>query len=263
MHYTDHGGDGRPVVLVHGWPLTEQAWDQQVGPLKDAGHRVVTYDRRGFGQSSAPGNYDYDTLAGDLDALIEELDLSAAVIVGFSMGGGEVARYIGTHGTERLAGAVFASAVPPYLEATEGNPGGPLDDEAITGMKDGLRDDRKGFFNGFVTDFYSVDGELQVTEPQKEEAIALCMKSDQDAALACIDSFARTDFRSDLRKDEVPTLVIHGDGDGVVPFEASGKRTAEAVTTARLHVVEGGPHGINVSHADEFNTTLIEWLADL
>lgn len=264
LHYTDHGGDGRPVVLVHGWPLSEEAWADQVPALQAAGNRVVTYDRRGFGQSSSPGDgHDYDTMATDLAAILDELDLRDAVLVGFSMGGGEVARYIGNHGTDRLAGAVFASAVPPYLLQTDDNPEGPLDEATIQEWKTGLQDDRKEFFRGFVSDFYTVDGEVKATEQQEADALELCLQSDQQAALDCIDAFARTDFRDDLRKVDVPTLVLHGDSDGVVPFEASGQRTEAAVASSRLHLVEGGPHGINVTHADEFNTALVDWIASI
>ncbi|MBY5162323.1 alpha/beta fold hydrolase [Salsipaludibacter albus] len=263
LYVEDSGGDGRPVVLIHGWPLTADAWADQVPALVDAGHRVITYDRRGFGRSDSGDAYDYDALSGDLDVLLNHLDLRGAVLVGFSMGGGEVARQLGTRGDDRLAGVVFAAAVPPYLEATADNPDGPLDDVAIKEMKTGLADDPDGFYDQFTTDFFTADGEVRVSEAKRTKAVEMAGQADLDAALACIDSFARTDFRDDLSLVRIPTLVIHGDADEIVPLEASGARTHEALPNSRLHVVEGGPHGINVSHPDEFNRALLDFIDGL
>jgi non-heme chloroperoxidase len=260
LHVADSGGDGRPVVLIHGWPLSGESWSEQLAPLRDAGFRVVVYDRRGFGRSDPGDGYDYDKLAGDLDNVIGELDLTDATLVGFSMGGGEVARYVGLYGEERLRSVVFAAAVPPYMRTTDDNPDGPLDDDTAAGFKKGLQDDRDGFFEQFTTQFFTAGDELTVTEDQREQALAMCRQSDQDAVLGCLQAFAGTDFRDDLAKITVPTLVIHGDSDGVVPFEGSGKRTHEAVEGSELHVIEGGPHGINVSHATEFNRALLGFL---
>jgi non-heme chloroperoxidase len=256
----DDGGDGRPVVLIHGWPLSGDSWSEQVPPLKEAGYRVVTYDRRGFGKSDPGDGYDYDKLTGDLDNVLKDLDLTDVTLVGFSMGGGEVARYVSAYGEDRLHSVVFASAVPPYLRKTDDNPDGPLDDDTAAGMKSELEDDRDGFFDDFMTAFFSAGDDLKVTEEQRQEALTLCKKSDQEAALGCMKAFAGTDFRTDLDKITVPTLVIHGDSDGTVPFEGSGKRTAEAVEGSELVVIEGGPHGINVSHKDEFNRVLLAFL---
>lgn len=264
LHYEDTGGRGRPVVLVHGWPLSGEAWSAQAPALVDAGYRVVTYDRRGFGHSTKPTDgYDYNTLAGDLRALVTGLDLQGAVLVGFSMGGGEVARYVGRFGEDRVAGLVFAAAVPPCLYAKADNPEGPLDDDAIGEMQDGLRAGREEFFDGFTRQFFSAGDTLAVTEAQRRAAVELCLQSDQTAALECIGSFSRGDFRNDISRVTVPTLVIHGDADGIVPFEASGSRTHHDIEGSRLHVVEGGPHGINTSHAEEFTRTLLEFLAAL
>lgn len=262
LHVTDHGGSGRPVVLIHGWPLSGDSWAAQVPALRDAGHRVVTYDRRGFGDSEPGDAYDYDRLAADLDRVLTDLDLTDAVIVGFSMGGGEVARYIGSHGESRLAGAVFAGAIPPALVKTDDNPDGPLEQDAAAEMRSGLEQDRDAFFDEFTTGFFSVDGELKVSEEQRQEALAVCKRSDQRAALECMDAWA-TDFRDDLATITVPTLVIHGDSDGIVPFEGSGQRTHEAVAGSTLVVVEGAPHGFNASHAEEFNRALLDFLAGL
>jgi non-heme chloroperoxidase len=260
LRVVDGGGDGRPVVLIHGWPLSMASWSGQVPKLKDAGYRVVTYDRRGFGQSDPGDGYDYDKLAGDLDNLLTDLDLSDVTLVGFSMGGGEVARYIATYGEDRLRSVVFASAVPPYLHRTDDNPDGPLDDDTAAQMRKGLEDDRDAFFDQFMTQFFSAGDELKVNEEQRQEALEVCKQSDQAAALACMEAWATTDFRDDLTKVTVPTLVIHGDSDATVPFEGSGKRTHEAISGSRLVVVEGGPHGINVSHALEFTNAVRNFL---
>jgi non-heme chloroperoxidase len=260
LRVVDGGGDGRPVVLIHGWPLSKASWSHQVPKLTEAGYRVVTYDRRGFGQSDPGDGYDYDKLAGDLDNILTDLDLSDVTLVGFSMGGGEVARYIATYGEERLRSVVFASAVPPYLHRTDDNPDGPLDDDTAAQLRKGLEDDRDGFFDEFMTQFFSAGDELKVSEEQRQEALEMCRESDQEAALACLDAFARTDFRDDLTKVTVPTLVIHGDHDATVPFEGSGKRTHEAVAGSTLVVIEGGPHGINVSHALEFTNAVRNFL---
>lgn len=261
VHVDDTGGTGRPVVLIHGWPLSAESWSEQTAALRDAGYRVVAYDRRGFGRSDKPsGGYDYDTLAGDLDGVLSELDLTDVTLVGFSMGGGEVARYVAKHGQDRVHSVVFAAAVPPYLLKGDDNPDGPLTEDAAAEMRAGLEEDRETFFDGFTRDFFSVDGELKVTETQRQEAIALCHQSDQKAALGCMEAFGTTDFRDDLAAVTAPTLVIHGDGDATVPFEGSGKRTHEAIPGSQLALVQGAPHGFNVSHAAQFNAALLDFL---
>jgi len=261
LHIEDSGGSGRPVVLIHGWPLSAQAWEPQVSVLRAAGYRVVAYDRRGFGRSEKPGSgYGYDTLAGDLQRVIEQCGLQDVTLVGFSMGGGEVARYIGRHGESRLHGVVFASAVPPCLMKSAYNPDGPLTPEKAQQSRQALEQDRNAFFNQFTKDFYSANGTLLVTEAQRGEAIALCNQSAQVAALACMDSFDTTDFREDLKKVTVPTLVIHGEADAIVPFDGSGLRTHRAVAHSSLVKVSGAPHGMNLSHAQAFNTALLSFL---
>ncbi len=260
IHVGDSGGDGRPVVLIHGWPLTSASWSEQIPALKEAGYRVVAYDRRGFGQSDPGDSYGYDALADDLDNVLSDLDLNEVTLVGFSMGGGEVARYAAKHGQDRLHSVVFASAVPPFMLQSEDNPDGPLTEDAAGEMRSGLEEDRDSFFDTFTTAFYSAGEELKVTEEQRQEAIAMAKASDQDAALGCMDAFGTTDFRGDLPKITVPTLVIHGDSDGTVPVEGSGKRTHEAIEDSELVVIEGGPHGCNVSHAKEFNAALLDFL---
>jgi non-heme chloroperoxidase len=261
VHVEDSGGPGRPVVLIHGWPLSAESWSEQVRPLHAAGYRVVAYDRRGFGRSDKPSKgYDYDTLADDLDGVLSELELTDVTLVGFSMGGGEVARYIARHGEDRLRSVVFAAAVPPYLLQSDDNPDGPLTEQAAAEMAQGLESDRATFFDGFTRNFFSAGGELKVTEEQRQEAIALCHQSDQQAALGCMEAFGTTDFRDDLTKVTVPALVIHGDSDAIVPIEGSGRRTHAAIPGSQLVVVEDAPHGFNVSHPEQFNRTLLHFL---
>lgn len=262
VHVDDTGGAGRPVVLIHGWPLSGEAWQAQVPALQQAGYRVVAYDRRGFGRSDKPNRgYDYDTLAEDLESLLGELDLRDVTLVGFSMGGGEVARYVSKYGEGRLRSVVFAAAVPPYLMRTDDNPDGPLTKEQADLMAAGLEADRDAFFDQFATQFFSVDGQLKVSEAQRQDAIALCRQSDQTAATKCMEAFGTTDFRDDLAKVSVPTLVLHGDGDATVPFEGSGARTHAAIPHSELAILVGAPHGCNVSHADQFNQALLAFLA--
>ncbi len=261
LHYTDQGS-GAPVVLIHGWPLSGRSWENQVPALVEAGYRVVTYDRRGFGESTQPWTgYDYDTFAADLDALLTSLDLRDVTLVGFSMGGGEVVRYLGTYGADRIAKAVLAGAVPPYLRQTSDNPDGGLTDEAIAGFLGGVAGDRLAFLDEFTTGFFSAGGQLAVSEAQRVYARDIAAFASPRGTLECIKAFAYTDFRDDLAKITVPTLVIHGDSDAIVPLEVSGKRSAELIAGARLHVVEGGPHGFNASHAEEFNRVLLDFLA--
>ena len=261
LHFEDYGV-GKPVVLIHGWPLSGRSWENQVPALVEAGYRVIAYDRRGFGSSSQPwGGYDYDTFAADLDRLLQHLDLRGVALVGFSMGGGEVVRYLGVYGSDRVAKAVLAAAVPPYLFKSGDNPAGALDDDAIAGFEAGVKSDRLAFLDQFASGFFSADGRLKVSEAQRQYARDIAAFASPKATLDCIKAFGRTDFRGDLEKVTVPTLVIHGDSDAIVPFEASGKRSAEAIDGSELVLIEGGPHGINASHAEQFNQALLDFLA--
>jgi non-heme chloroperoxidase len=261
VHVDDSGGSGRPVVLIHGWPLTRESWIAQIPALVEAGYRVVAYDRRGFGLSDKPGGgYDYNTLTDDLEGLLSELDLHDVTLVGFSMGGGEVARYVAKYGTDRLRSVAFASAVPPLMMKADDNPDGPLTKEMAAKMTKDLTSDREAFFNQFSTQFFSAKGQLKVTEAQRQSLITMCRESDEKAALACMKSFGTEDFRSDLAAVTVPTLVLHGDSDATVPFEGSGARTHAAIPQSCLVLIAGGPHGCNMSHADEFNQALLDFL---
>lgn len=261
LHVEDYGA-GKPVVLIHGWPLSARSWECQIPALVDSGHRVIAYDRRGFGDSSQTwSGYDFDTFSADLDALMRKLDLRDATLVGFSMGGGEVARYVARHGTDRVSRAVFASAVPPYLYKSADNPEGGMDDAAITALEAGVKGDRLAFLETFTKSFFSAGKEMKVSEAQRQYAIVIAAFASPKGTLDCIGAFSRTDFREDLKRFTIPTLVIHGDSDAIVPFEVSGKRTAAAIPGAELVLIKGGPHGVNASHAGEFNEALLEFLA--
>jgi len=261
LHVDDAGGSGRPVVLVHGWPLSGDSFALQIPALTEAGYRANTYDRRGFGRSDKPlTGYTYDALTEDLRTLLTELDLHDVTLVGFSMGGGEVARYFAKYGTDRIRSAVFASAVPPYLLKTGDNPDGPLEKAQAAKMTAELTANEDRFYDQFITEFFSVDGVLQVGDEQRLRAFEIAKQSSKAAALACMAAFATTDFRDDLASVTVPTLVLHGDGDATVPFEGSGARTHAAIPTSELVVLRGAPHGANVSHAAEWNQALLDFL---
>jgi len=262
LHYEDLGS-GSPVVLIHGWPLSGRAWENQIAPLIAAGHRVITYDRRGFGNSSQPWQgYDYDTFAADLDALLTHLDLTGATLVGFSMGGGEVVRYLSRYGSARVIKAVLAAAVPPYLYKSEDNPEGGLDDATIASFENQVTTDRLAFLDGFTTTFFKA-GKLSklISEPNRIYTRDIAAFASPKATLDCIAAWGRTDFRADLAALDVPTLIIHGDSDQIVPFEVSGRRSHAAIPGSTLVVIEGGPHGVNVTHPEEFNTALLDFLA--
>lgn len=260
IYYEDHG-TGKPIVLIHGWPLSGRSWEAQVPVLVAAGYRVITYDRRGFGWSSqAWSGYDYDTLAEDLHGLMTHLDLKNVTLVGFSMGGGEIARYISQYGSERIDKTVFAGAVPPYLYKCIDNPDGGLDDATIAQFKAGVTVDRMAFLDTFTTGFFSAGGKLQVSEAQRVYARDIAAFASPKGTLDCIHAFSYTDFRADLSTFNLPTLVIHGDSDAIVPFEVSGARTHKAIAGSHLTLIKGVPHGFNLSHAAQFNQALLEFL---
>jgi len=261
LHYEDHGA-GRPAVLIHGWPLSGRSWEKQVAALVGAGHRVITYDRRGLCQSSQPwSGYEYDTLAADLHALMTGLNLRDAALIGFSMGGGEVARYLGTYGAERVSSATFVAAVPPFLLKAKDNPEG-VDPSVFDGIRARLAKDRLAFLTSFLADFYNAD-ELK-GDRVSDEAIryswSVAAGASPRATIELVAAWG-TDFRRDLARVPVPALVVHGDADRIVPLEASGKRTSGMVKGSRLVVLKGAPHGLNWTHAEDLNRALLEFLA--
>ncbi|MFB5581918.1 bromoperoxidase [Bacillus albus] len=263
IYYEDHG-TGKPVVLIHGWPLSGRSWEYQVPALVEAGYRVITYDRRGFGKSSRPWEgYEYDTFTSDLHQLLEHLELQNVTLVGFSMGGGEVARYISTYGTDRIEKAVFAGAVPPYLYKSEDHPEGALDDATIEAFKSGVINDRLAFLNEFTKGFFAAGNRTDlVSEPFRLYNWDIAASASPKGTLDCIAAFSKTDFRGDLAKVNIPTLIIHGDSDATVPFEYSGKLTHEAIPNSKVTLIKGGPHGLNATHAKEFNEALLLFLKD-
>jgi pimeloyl-ACP methyl ester carboxylesterase len=260
LYYEDHGA-GQPVVLIHGYPLSGRAWERQLPPLLDAGYRVITYDRRGFGQSSQCwSGFDYDTFAADLQALIATLGLRDVVLVGHSMGTGELARYMRTYGTSRVSRAVFISGLPPYLRKAPDNPEG-VDASLFEGIKKAVLADRPAYLAQFCFDFFNFDilnGRL-VSEHVVRESWNISVAASPKGVLDCVDAWG-TDFREDLRRIDIPALVIHGDADRIVPFAASGKRMPAVLKESRLVVIEGGPHGIAWTHADHVNRELMEFL---
>jgi non-heme chloroperoxidase len=261
LYYEDHGS-GKPVVLIHGWPLSGRSWEKQTSALLEAGYRVITYDRRGFGASSKPTfGYDYDTLAADLNEVLTTLDLRDAAIVGFSMGGGEVARYLGVNGSERVSKAVFLAAIPPFLLKTSDNPEG-ADGALFEGIKKAIVADRSAFLSKFLSDFYNVDvlGGKRISEQVVQLSWNIAAGASPKGSLDCVSAWL-TDFRNDLKKINVPTLVIHGDADRILPIAITGKRTHEAVKGSRLVAVPGGPHGLIWTHAEIVNRELLDFLS--
>jgi non-heme chloroperoxidase len=260
IYYEDHGS-GQPVVLIHGWPLSGRSWEKQVPALLGAGYRVIMYDRRGFGASSKPTfGYDYDTFSADLQKLVTDLDLRDVTLVGFSMGGGEVARYLGAYGSERVRAAVFMAAIPPFLLKTADNPDG-VDAGVFEGIKKAISGDRPAFLSKFLADFFNVDvlGGTQVSDEVVRLSWNIGSGASPTGTLDCVSAWL-TDFRKDLARIDVPTLVVHGDSDRILPLAATGTPTQQAVKGSRLVVVKGGPHGLNWTHAEEVNRELLSFL---
>jgi non-heme chloroperoxidase len=260
IHYEDHG-TGQPVVLIHGYPLSGRAWDKQVPVLLEAGYRVITYDRRGFGQSSQPATgYDYDTFAADLNTLLEHLDLRDAVLAGHSMGTGEVTRYLSRYGSARVAKGVLVSPIPPYLLQADDNPDG-VPGSLFDGFAAAALADTPAWMKGFLDNFYNtatLRGTL-VSDQAWQASWNLAVTASATAAVACIGTWT-TDFRDDLPKIDVPILVIQGDADQVLPLDKTGQRLPALIKDARLTVVEGGPHAIPWTHAAQVNTALVDFI---
>src|SRR5467141_617602 len=262
LYYEDHGS-GKPVVLIHGYPLSGASWEKQVPALLDAGNRVITYDRRGFGKSSQPTTgYNYDTFAEDLHKIVTQLELRDFALVGFSMGGGEVARYFGKYGSQGVSKAVFLASVPPYLLKAPDNPEG-VDLSVFQGIAKAVAADRYAFFTDFFKNFYNTDVLLgkRVSEQAVQASWNVAAGASATASLACVPTW-HEDFREDLARIDVPTLVIHGDADRILPITATGLRTAKLIKGARQLIVKDGPHAVTWTHAEEVNAGLLSFLGE-
>jgi non-heme chloroperoxidase len=261
LYYEDHGS-GQPIILIHGYPLSGRAWDKQVPVLIDDGRRVITYDRRGFGKSSQPTTgYDYDTFAADLNTLLETLDLHDVILVGHSMGTGEVTRYLGSYGSQRVSKGVLISPIPPFLLQTDDNPDG-LPASLFDGFMQSARQDAPAWMKGFLDNFYNIDkyrGTL-VSDQAYQASWNLAASASATAAVACIPTW-ETDFRGDLGRINVPILVIQGDDDRVLPFPNTGSRLPGMLSDMQMVVIEGGPHAISWTHDDQVNSALLKFLS--
>jgi non-heme chloroperoxidase len=259
LYYEDHGS-GEPVILIHGYPLSSRAWDKQIPVLLDAGHRVITYDRRGFGKSSQPtSGYDYDTFAADLKALIDKLDLHDVTLVGHSMGTGEVTHYLGTYGSDRITRGVLVSPIPPFLLQTNDNPEG-LPASVFDGFMQNARADMPAWMKAFLDVFYSSGGGKKTVSDEAFQANwDIAASASATAAVACIPTW-ETDFRGDLPKIDVPMLVVQGDADQVLPYEKTGKRLPGMIKDMQLVSIAGGPHSIPWTQADQVNDALVQFV---
>lgn len=260
IYYEDQGA-GKSIVLIHGWPLSHRSWEKQVQVLIDAGYRVIAYDRRGFGKSSKPAfGYDYDTLAEDLNKLINSLGLRDTVLVGFSMGGGEVARYLGRYGSKRISKAVFMASIAPFLLKTPGNPEG-VDGSVFDRIKEAIRADRLAYLSTFVSNFYNIDilKGKKVSDEVVHASWITASGASPKGTLDCVSAWL-TDFREELKRIDVPVLVVHGDADRILPISATGNRMPQFVKGSKLVVIKGAPHGLNWTHAEEVNRALLDFL---
>jgi non-heme chloroperoxidase len=261
LYYEDHGS-GPPVVLIHGWPLNGDAWEKQTAALLAAGHRVITYDRRGFGRSSKPATgYNYDTFAADLDAVLSALDLTGVSLVGHSMGTGEITRYIGKFGTKRLSKAVLIGTLGPYLVKAPDNPEG-IDASVFSGIQAGIKADRPAAMREFLNNFYSVggtDGEL-VSDLVIQANWTVAVGASPIATLACVDAWLE-DFRKDISRNDLPTMIIHGDDDRILPTDVTSRRQVKLIKGVKFIEIKGGSHGLPWTHADEINAALVDFLA--
>ena len=261
LYYEDHGS-GSPVVLIHGWPLSGASWEKQTAALLAAGYRVITYDRRGFGRSSKPAiGYNYDTFASDLDKLLKKLDLKKVALVGFSMGSGEVSRYLGKYGSARVRKAVLIGTLGPYLVKASDNAEG-VDAKVFEDIKTALRADRPAFLMEFLRNFYNYDvtGGKLVSERVLEENWNVAVGASAIGTVACVDCWIE-DFRKDIAKTKVPTLILHGDADRILPPDATSRRQARLIKNVKFVELPGGPHGVLWTHADQINSELLKFLA--
>jgi non-heme chloroperoxidase len=260
LYYEDHG-KGSPVVLIHGWPLSGASWEKQTAALLAAGHRVITYDRRGFGRSSQPTTgYNYETFAADLDKVLKKLALKNVALVGFSMGSGEVTRYLGKYGSKRVRKAVLIGTLGPYLVKTSDNPEG-VDRKVFEDIKAAIRADRPAFLMDFLRNFYNYDvtGGKLVSERVLEDNWNVAAGASATGTLACVDCWIE-DFRKDVKKNNVSTLILHGDADRILPPDATSRRQAKMIKKVKFVELPGGPHGVLWTHADQINTELVSFL---
>jgi len=260
LHYEDHGS-GAPVILIHGYPLSGRAWDKQIPPLLAAGHRVISYDRRGAGSSSQPATgYDWDTFAADLDTVIETLDLDHITLVGHSMGTGEVTRYLSTYGSARIDRAVLIGPIPPYLSQAPDNPDG-VPANLFDGFRQSAAADAPAWLKGFLDNFYNLDqfGGNRVSDEAYRTSFNVAVAMSAIAACECISTW-QADFRADLPRIDVPVMVIQGDADRILPFDKTGKRLTGLIADMELVMVEGGPHAIPWTHTDQVNAALLRFL---
>jgi non-heme chloroperoxidase len=262
LYYEDHGS-GQPIVLIHGYPLDLHSWERQERVLLGAGYRCIAYDRRGFGRSDKPTvGFDYDTFAGDLRTLVDHLDLQDMVLAGFSMGTGEVTRYLGTYGSGRVQKAVLLGTIPPFLKLTDDNPEG-VDGKVFEDIKTAIVADRYAYFDDFLANFYNTDvlGGTRISDAALRGSFQVASQSSPYASYVCVDAWL-TDFRPDVRKIDVPVLVVHGTEDRILPFDATAARLPALLDDVRLVPVEGGPHNIGWTYPDEVNRALLDFLAE-
>ncbi len=259
--YYEDLGQGQPVILIHGWPLSSKSWEPQVSALLDAGYRVITYDRRGFGKSGASlDGYDYNSLTADLEELISNLDLQNVVLVGFSMGGGEVLRYLTNNGCDNVAKVALISSIIPLVKQKEDNPDG-VPEGDLNEILENVKKDRVNFLESFHKNFYNYGLLSQsVSQAQLNYDWSIASNASPIATLKCAESWANTDFRPELQNVTVPTLIVHGDDDKVVPISTAGDQAAKGIPNSEYHIIEGAPHGLNVTHAEELNQILINFL---
>ncbi|WGD34228.1 alpha/beta hydrolase [Olleya sp. YS] len=260
IFYEDYG-QGQPVILIHGWPLSRKSWEHQVWKIVESGYRCISYDRRGFGISSSPWDgYDYSSLASDLNEIINQLQLENVIIVGFSMGGGEVVRYCTDYGTENIAKAALISSIIPLVKQKDDNPSG-VPESALMDIKNALENDRVGFLKEFSKGFYNFeDNKDKVSQAQLDYDFIVASHASPRGTIEAAKAWMHTDFRDELKNVNVPTLIVHGDADGTVPIETSANQAAKGIENNTFKVIKDGPHGLNITHKDEFNKILIDFL---
>lgn len=262
IFYEDYG-EGQPVILIHGWPLSRKSWEHQVWKIVEAGYRCISYDRRGFGISSFPWNgYDYSSLASDLNEIITQLELEDAIIVGFSMGGGEVVRYCTDYGTDKIAKAALISSIIPLVKQKDDNPSG-VPEKDLLGIKDALENDRVGFLKEFSKGFYNYEeNKDKISQAQLDYDFIVASHASPRGTIEAAKAWMHTDFRDELKNVDVPTLIIHGDADNTVLIETSAKQAAKGIANNKFHIIKDAPHGLNITHKEELNNLLIKFLEE-